>query len=115
MIPTKRIDHHGSAGRRTARGARARWTRMLWLRGSTPRRTLLHALIPTMLMMACASISLSARAAPRPVDPYTDGAASAAAAKSRFDVFSDGARVLGQRDTFTDGARSQPRPADANG
>lgn len=112
MIPNQRTDLRG---RHAVRGTRARRARMLWLRGGTPRRALLHALIPTILMMACASISLSARAAPRPVDPYTDGAASAATAKGRFDVYSDGARVSGQRDTFTDGAHSEPRPADANG
>ncbi|MEM5431354.1 hypothetical protein [Cupriavidus oxalaticus] len=115
MIPTKRTDHHDGTGRHAMRGTRARWTRVLWSRGGTPRRALLHALIPTMLMMVCAGISLSARAAPRPVDPYTDGAASAASAKGRFDVYSDGAGKLGPRDTFTDGARSEARPADSNG
>ncbi|UDM52948.1 hypothetical protein [Cupriavidus sp. MP-37] len=112
MIPNQRTDLRG---RHTVRGTRARRTRLLWLRGGTARRALLHALIPTMLMMACASLSLSARAAPRPVDPYTDSAANTATAKGRFDVYSDGARVQGPRDAFTDGAHSQPRPADANG
>ncbi|EYS85875.1 hypothetical protein CF68_08550 [Cupriavidus sp. SK-4] len=115
MTSFKRSHHHESTGHRSARGAGTRRPRLLWLRGGTHRRALLHALIPTLLMMIGASISLSAKAAPRSVDPYTDGAASAATAKGRFDVYSDGARVRDPRDTYTDGARSEPRPADANG
>ncbi|WP_230626326.1 hypothetical protein [Cupriavidus necator] len=104
-----------TAGRRAARATRTRWPHLRWLHAGTYRRALLHALLPTLLMMISATFALSAKAAPRPVDPYTDGAASAAAAEKRFDVYTDGASVNGPRDTFTDGARSESRPADANG
>lgn len=107
-----------NARRGAARNTGTRWPRLLWLRAGTHRRAMLHALLPTLVMMISASISLSAKAAPRPVDPYTDGAASAAratTAKGRFDVYTDGASVRGPRDTYTDGARSETPPADSNG
>ncbi|WP_354685186.1 copper resistance protein CopQ [Cupriavidus necator] len=105
----------------SARRGAMRWPRLLWLRATTHRRAMLHALLPTLVMMVTATLALSAKAAPRPADPYTDGAATAAsavgaaAAKGRFDVYTDGASVQGSRDTFTDGARSQERPADSDG
>lgn len=104
-----------AAGRRATRATRTRWPHLRWLHAGTYRRAMLHALLPTLLMMISATFALSAKAAPRPMDPYTDGAAGTATAEKRFDVYTDGASVNGQRDTFTDGARSEPRPADANG
>ncbi|MFS8975369.1 hypothetical protein [Cupriavidus necator] len=104
-----------NARRGAARNTGTRRPRLLWLRAGTHRRAMLHALLPTLVMMISASLSLSAKAAPRPVDPYTDGAASATTAKGRFDVYTDGASVRGPRDTYTDGARSETPPADSNG
>ena len=72
------------------------------------RRAVIAALLPTAVMMVSAAMSLSAKAAPRAVDPYTDGARTVT---GRFDVFTQGANATGTRDSFTDGARA-PQPAD---
>lgn len=85
---------------------RARSLRQRW---QGRRRAMLAALLPTLAMMIGATVSLSAKAAPRAVDPYTDGARGAA---GRFDVFTEGAGRLGPRDSFTQGGHTQPSPAD---
>ncbi|WP_244259086.1 hypothetical protein [Cupriavidus gilardii] len=96
--------------------------RALRQRWHARRRAMLAALLPTMAMMIGATVSLSAKAAPRTTDPYTDGARSAT---QKFDVFTEGANRLGPRDSFTqgghsadhrdrfsDGAHTQETPAD---
>ncbi|WP_254599747.1 hypothetical protein [Cupriavidus gilardii] len=100
----------------------AQRVRALRQRWQARRRAMLAALLPTMAMMIGATVSLSAKAAPRTSDPYTDGARSAT---QKFDVFTEGANRLGPRDSFTqgghsadhrdrfsDGAHTQETPAD---
>ncbi|WP_253281390.1 hypothetical protein [Cupriavidus sp. HPC(L)] len=96
--------------------------RALRQRWQARRRAMLAALLPTVAMMVGATVSLSAKAAPRSADPYTDGARSAT---QKFDVFTEGANRLGPRDSFTqgghapdhrdrfsDGAHTQQMPGD---
>ncbi len=96
--------------------------RALRQRWHARRRAMLAALLPTVAMMIGATVSLSAKAATRTADPYTDGARIAT---QKFDVFTEGASRLGPRDSFTqgghgadhrdrfsDGAHTQDTPAD---
>lgn len=96
--------------------------RALRQRWHARRRAMLAALLPTVAMMIGATVSLSAKAAPRTADAYTDGARSAT---QQFDVFTEGASRLGPRDSFTqgghgaddrdrfsDGAHTQQAPGD---
>ncbi|TWG79054.1 hypothetical protein L602_000800001230 [Cupriavidus gilardii J11] len=121
---TRKTDVHRLSGAapRPRPPLSAQRVRVLRQRWQGRRRAMLAALLPTLAMMIGATVSLSAKAAPRTVDPYTDGARATAAG---FDVFTEGASRVGPRDSFTqgghgpdhrdrftDGAHAQESPAD---
>ncbi|RZT31396.1 copper resistance protein CopQ [Cupriavidus agavae] len=69
------------------------------------------ALLCTAITATLAGAAGLANAAPRSVDPYTDGARVTAPR----DVYSDGARITGPRDVYTDGARMGTRDVYTDG
>lgn len=108
------MPHQDSArhpGPRTAMPTRTRaWHTRFKAKLTARRRAVIAALLPTAVMMVSATVSLSAKAAPRTVDPYTDGAR---AVGQGFDVFTQGTHATGARDSFTDGAHSPTPRRDA--
>ncbi len=87
-------------------------------------RTLKQALMAATVAATFAGAAGVANAAPRSVDPFTDGAYSATGPRSVYtdgsfsaigkrDPFTDGGHSMGQRDVYTDGSFSATGKRDA--